>query len=180
MPASEGVIARSAYCVPSESPLELTSFAKLRDGEHGLEVADKVPLGPGRIPLSEGDVIIEVQGRATPTLKSFLKLGDAGVGVLPACPGDPVRITVRRAGKRLELRFPMPSDFFRPREDSARRSGFPLVLDADLSLSPDQCGGPVIDRSGRVIGIAVAVREQAGVYVVPASVVREVTEKLMR
>jgi serine protease Do len=179
MPPIVGVIAHPARPVPPESPCELAAFANFRDGEHGLEVVEECLLGTRHVPFRKGDIIVDVQGRPTPNLKSFLKLDDAGTGVLPACPGDPIRVGVKRAGSRVELRFPMPSNLYRLSKESARRSGLPVALDADISLSPDQCGGPVIDRSGRVIGITAA-RRRAGVYVIPTAAAREVARTLMR
>ncbi len=48
----------------------------------------------------------------------------------------------------------------------------------DIQLKPDSCGGPVIDRNGRVVGIAIASQTEFGGFgeshVVPASVARRV------
>ncbi len=48
----------------------------------------------------------------------------------------------------------------------------------DIQLTPESCGGPVIDRNGRVVGIVIACRTEYGGfgqrYVIPASVARRV------
>lgn len=39
---------------------------------------------------------------------------------------------------------------------SQRRFGFPTVLAHDTTLAPDQCGGPLVDADGNVIGLNIA------------------------
>jgi S1-C subfamily serine protease len=52
------------------------------------------------------------------------------------------------------------------------------VFGTDIQLTPESCGGPVIDRNGRVVGIAIACRTESGGFgeshVIPASVARRV------
>jgi S1-C subfamily serine protease len=50
------------------------------------------------------------------------------------------------------------------------------VFGTDIQLTPESCGGPVIDRNGRVVGIAITCRHEVGgfgqSYVIPASAAR--------
>ena len=50
------------------------------------------------------------------------------------------------------------------------------VFGTDIQLTPESCGGPVIDRNGRVVGIAITCRTEFGgfgqSYVIPASAAR--------
>ena len=52
------------------------------------------------------------------------------------------------------------------------------VFGTDIQLKPELCGGPVIDRNGQVVGIAIKCRTEYGgfgqSYVIPASVARGV------
>ncbi len=57
------------------------------------------------------------------------------------------------------------------------------MFGTDIRLTPKQCGGPVIDRSGRVVGIAIACRGTYGGFgqrhVIPAAVARKVVADLV-
>lgn len=179
LPASEGVVARSARAIPCDPTFRLASLAEHLGGQNGLEMVDNLYT---RIPLEQGDVIVDLEGQPTPDREAFLKLDDAEAVVLPPYPGDPIRMGVLRAGRRVELQFRLPSDFnwfLDESEESNRSSGFPAAFGVDVELPTDQCGGPVIDPSGHVIGVTIACRE-AGVYVIPAATVLEVAETLMR
>ena len=106
--------------------------------------------------------------------------------------GDPITITVDRAGAAIRLRIPYPaamSDLALRPWQSARRSGFDAVLTGDISINGTDCGGPVFTLDGVFVGIAVAsmrpyvnptvrqdvdpspilsARTMAGAYIVPA------------
>ena len=62
---------------------------------------------------------------------------------------------------------------------SLRRSGFPSAFSADLGLPSNKCGGPVVDLSGRVVGVSIATASFVETYVVPATESRKAVEKLL-
>jgi S1-C subfamily serine protease len=84
----------------------------------------------------------------------------AGVASIAAQPKPPVvgGVSVQNSDRRPEV------------HDSA--------FSTDLQLKPESCGGPVIDRNGCVVGIAIACRAERGgfgeTFVIPASVARRV------
>ena len=61
-------------------------------------------------------------------------------------------------------------------EASRRWWGFPSVFSTDIRLTARECGGPVIDKSGHVVGIAIAyLGERFGErHVIPAHLARGV------
>ena len=61
---------------------------------------------------------------------------------------------------------------------SQRRDGFPKVVQHDSVLQPTLCGGPVIDISGKVVGINIARADRIATYAVPSEAVQAVIEKL--
>ena len=61
---------------------------------------------------------------------------------------------------------------------SKRRTGFPLALQHDTVLQPNQCGGPLVDLDGQVVGINIARASRVASYALPAAVVKPVLEKL--
>jgi len=56
---------------------------------------------------------------------------------------------------------------------SAHRSHYPAVIQHDLTLKPNQCGGPLVDLEGRVVGINIARAGRTKTYAVPGSVVAD-------
>jgi serine protease Do len=55
---------------------------------------------------------------------------------------------------------------------SARRTGFPQVLQTDMVLDAKDCGGPVVDLEGRVLGINIARAGRVETWVLPGEVIK--------
>jgi S1-C subfamily serine protease len=52
-----------------------------------------------------------------------------------------------------------------------RLSGFEEVLQHDTVLNPDQCGGPLLNSDGQVIGVNIARAGRVVSYALPSSLV---------
>ncbi|MGH7134510.1 MAG: hypothetical protein ACREHD_02155, partial [Pirellulales bacterium] len=97
-----------------------------------------------------------------------------------AIAGDQLRLVVTRAGKRLELRPLLDAPKLpRPDGQSARSSGFTraynVAVDAHSPL-----GGPVFDRAGRIVGVAIAWRARGWLLVLPAVTAKSVIDESQR
>jgi S1-C subfamily serine protease len=55
---------------------------------------------------------------------------------------------------------------------SKRATDFPSVIQHDTALMPSDCGGPLVDLSGKVVGINIARGGRTETYAAPASRVR--------
>jgi serine protease Do len=155
---------------------------KVKEVKDGVEVEE---LWLRRTSLRKGDVIVHVEGRPTPNLKAFEQVTErhssGRAWSLPSViPGDPIRVGLKRDGKDQELRFPLPAMVQISGYDSAspRSCAFPAVFDTDAIVTRDTCGGPLVDRSGEVAGITIALATKERVYVVPAAVARKVFNQL--
>lgn len=62
---------------------------------------------------------------------------------------------------------------------SQRRFGFPVALQHDTVLKPQDCGGPLVDLDGRVIGINIARAGRTESYAIPTKSVLPLMYKLM-
>jgi hypothetical protein len=62
-------------------------------------------------------------------------------------------------------------------EISQVRDGFPAVIQSDLVLNPEECGAPVIDVEGRVIGMAIARSGRVRSYVISAAQLSEMMKR---
>jgi serine protease Do len=56
---------------------------------------------------------------------------------------------------------------------SIRRAGFDDVIQHDTVLKPHQCGGAVVDLSGKAIGVNIARAGRTESFALPASIVRD-------
>jgi serine protease Do len=104
-------------------------------------------------------------------------------------PGDKITLTIRRADMEQDIRLTLQSreeagDFhseFQNRlgsELSNRRSGYPIILQHDSVLKPSDCGGPLVDLRGRVIGINISRAGRVETWAIPAEVVQPLIAEL--
>jgi serine protease Do len=146
------------------------------DPAGGLARIDKVMTGtPAALAgLKPDDVILSIGGKAT-------RDGESLMGVLMGFKaGDKVDIRIKRGDKEMTLRGvklgkrPGNRADFQNRLGSKlsdRRQGFPTILQHDTVLRPSDCGGPVVDLDGNVIGINIARAGRTESYAVPSEAV---------
>lgn len=126
-----------------------------------------------------GDVITVVDGRQVSNSREVITL------LSKKRPGVRVKVTVVREEEQLTLsaRLGRFSDIAMGEQLQAevsgplsqRRSGFSSALQHDIVLRPNQCGGPVVDIDGRVVGINIARAGRVESYAVTTS---EILSKL--
>ena len=150
-------------------------FPGFRNTDRGVELIDSSWVQQSKLPLRNGDVVLSVDGHATPNLSSFTALlnGDEKPRRLAKEGGDRASLSVRRSGETINLEFQLPSSSWPRPNESRRCSGFPVVFDADIPLRPKQCGGPVMDSKGRIAGIVIACRAAGLSHVIPSRVLRQ-------
>jgi S1-C subfamily serine protease len=61
---------------------------------------------------------------------------------------------------------------------SHRRDDFPAAIQHDTVLRPSDCGGPIVDVAGNVIGINIARADRTASYALPSAAVLELFDKL--
>ena len=150
-----------------------------------------------------GDVITHLAGTPTPTADEFGKALNKLLYAAPspgkpldsskAAPGnragEPIEVTVLRDGKEVRLRLTRvhsgsgsPLHWWNGEVGplSLRRDGFPAVFAHDARLRPEDCGGPVVDLHGRVVGITIARADATRTLAVPVEVVRKVVTELKK
>lgn len=124
--------------------------------------------------LKAGDVITAVDGKKTPGRQA---LRDALENYRPR---DRVRVTFLRDSREqtveVELGPPLKQDRSEVQnrlggELSGRRTGFPMILQTDMFLKPSDCGGPVVDLDGNVLGLCIARAGRVETHVLPAETI---------
>ena len=146
----------------------------------------EAPTGPAMVrrvfPLSgayeagiqDGDQILKINGNRM--------LGSqSAINTLGAMyPGDVVRLTILRGESTIELDAQMSDQRLLTETTNdarvngprnVRLSGFDSVIQHDTVLSPNQCGGPLLDINGNVIGINIARAGRVISYALPSSLV---------
>ncbi|QDV80304.1 S1C family serine protease [Botrimarina mediterranea] len=155
------------------------NYVPTEDGVIGVRI-ETVTDGGGaqQAGIQPGDFITAV-GRTPTTSPQGLKeaIGDRN-------PGDRVELTVQRGDERLEIVATLHGWAPNPAEQRAhyqnhlggdlseRRFGFPTALQHDTVLSPNECGGPVVDLDGRVVAFNIARAGRTESYALPVSLVR--------
>lgn len=160
----------------------------------GVELDEELPLivqvFPGSAAEEAGvaahDLIVSVNKSETPTRAKLKEV----IGSFN--PGDDVEVVVERDGKQVTLHATLSGDFpglpmgrseFQNNlggKLSLRRFGFPLAFQHDTVLRPADCGGPVVDLDGNVVGFNIARAGRTESYALPVGAVQEVLSKLMK
>jgi len=189
---------------PEGKPLAIGSYSvrprSTREGEqaflgvqpivalNGVRVTD---IQPGSASYNAGirdnDVLIMLGGKPTVDVASLVKV------IREHRPGDQVEILFQRngveqttkatlagrglAGERA-ARFKMMN---RLGAVPSRRDGdFPSVFQHDTPLFPEQCGGPMVDLDGQVVGLNIARKGRAASYALPAQQVKTLIDEMLR
>jgi serine protease Do len=181
-PVAVGVVSVGQRLIPAQSGI---LGVQLDDG--GEPVVERVffdsPAAAAGVKLQ--DRITKVDGKSVSTRDELIATVHA------YNPGDRVSLTIEREGRTMTLEaeltgrfpgFPMGRSEFQNTlggELSVRRFGFPKAIQHDTVLRPVDCGGPVVDLDGRVVGFNIARAGRTESYAIPTAAVRGVIDQLM-
>lgn len=91
-----------------------------------------------------------------------------------------VTIVMQRDGKPAKAGFALrgPERHATDERVNRHRNGFPACLQHDADLKPEDCGGPLIDIDGTIIGINIARGSHSAALAIPAETVRHIFQEL--
>jgi serine protease Do len=150
--------------------------------DQGVKVAQVMPgTAAAKANLQVGDIITAVGERPIKDSETLIKT------LQKFKPGDKITLKILRdeESKKVEvelgLRPPDRADFQNSlgSELSKRRDGFPTVLQHDSVIRPADCGGPLVDLEGRVIGINIARAGRVESFAIPSEVIQPLLADLM-
>ncbi|MCY2974481.1 MAG: PDZ domain-containing protein [Planctomycetota bacterium] len=130
--------------------------------------------GAAKAGIEDGDVIVAMDDQRLESQEAVL----SKIGTLHA--GQRVRIGLQRGERSLEVEAQLmdlhPSLLDETEIEvngnlSARSTGFAKVFQHDTVLEPHQCGGPLVDTRGRVVGVNIARAGRVSSYALPNDVV---------
>ena len=140
--------------------------------------------GAERAGLKSNDVITHINGVEVSTRQALVE------SVQKHQPGVILEVKVKRGNEPLTVKVTLGDRAIGPSSERAalqnslggrlseRRGGFPVVLQHDTVLRPNQCGGPVVNLDGQAVGVNIARAGRVASYALPASVVLPLLEEL--
>ncbi|WP_146401547.1 S1C family serine protease [Pseudobythopirellula maris] len=152
----------------------------LGDGQSGARIVEVYKgTGADEAGVESGDLIVAIEGveiASNEQLSSEVQRFN---------PGDQIAVALVREGRRLVV-YATLSERFTPGPNnrsqlqnemggklSRRRHGFPTAMQHDTVLRPIDCGGPLVDLDGRVVGFNLARSGRTESYAAPVDVVRD-------
>lgn len=152
------------------------------DDADGVRIGTVDPKGSAaRSGMKNGDVVYEVGGKAVKTRDDLLATMDGYK------PGDTLTVRVKRGDEEVSLKVKLGAkgDFDRGAFQngmggalSGRRTGFPSVIQHDTVVRPTDCGGPLVDLDGKVLGLNIARAGRVETWALPGDVVRPILADL--
>lgn len=134
--------------------------------------------------LKKDDLLLSINGRAISSVAEFIdQIGSHK-------PYETVKVMVRRGEEDKEI-----SATLRRRDDSLvglgedvrnmmsgplsrNRGGYPAALQHDMVLEPNECGGPVVDLNGHVVGLNIARSGRIECYAIPSATMVDLLKKV--
>lgn len=175
-PLAVGVVSVGSRSIPKQSGILGVQLEETDDGKP-LVIQVVPESGAARAGILVNDVIVAVNGNPTETREELIRT------VREYSPDDEIEVTILRDGEEQTIRATLTDRVQGMRFDrgdyqnnlggrlSRRRYGFPAVFQHDTVLQPDECGGPLVDLEGQVVGFNIARAGRTESYALPSSVV---------
>lgn len=156
-------------------------------GDGALVVKVFTDSGAERAGILVNDLVIRVGDQKIRSREELKK------EIVRHSPGDEIEIEVQRGKQRVIVRPVLTGrvqEMFGPQSRSEyqnslgsvlsrRRRGFPTALQHDTVLKPTECGGPLVDLDGRVVGFNIARAGRTESYAIPTEAILPLMYKLM-
>jgi serine protease Do len=180
-PVAVGVVSVATRSLsPRELALPLTSPNSgflgigLDKAEEGPKVTTVTPKSAAeKAGIKVNDVVLTLAGRPVKDPETLIGR------MAKTKPGQTVVLKIKRGDAEMEFTIKLDK---RPIDRGAlqnsmgsklsnRRTGFPTFLQHDTVLKPTDCGGPLVDLEGRVVGINIARAGRTESYALPSEAV---------
>ena len=154
---------------------------RIAPSKNGVKIAEVIHNGAAEeAGFEDGDVIVAVEKSRITDAESLFK------ALQKTKAGQSVTVRVQRGSEEVVLnpklgRRPLERADFQNQLGSKlsdHRTGFPMVLQHDTVLRPVDCGGPLVDLDGKVIGINIARSGRTETLAIPAESVKPLLDDL--
>ena len=139
--------------------------------------------GADRAGLKRSDVITSIEGQNVTTtneLIDILKGYKANQTIQLAINRDDESIDIKAILSKRPNTGDERTDKWGGGPFSDRRGGFPVVIPHDSVIKPQQCGGPLLNSDGEVIGLNIARAIRVASYAVPIQKVKKFVDQNQR
>jgi len=186
-PVAVGVVSVATRTVkarelPSSIPPKDSAFlgVGLEEDEGGAKIMSVMPNSAAeKAGLKVNDIVTLIADKAIIDTETMINT------IQDHKPGEVVPIKLKRGEQEMEFKVALggrpPEDPRLARRDfqnrmgselSKRRGGFPAIMQSDMVIKPTDCGGPIVDLDGKVIGLSIARAGRTESYVLPGELVK--------
>jgi serine protease Do len=195
LPVAVGVVSVATRDVPPAKAIPKGPGGKggptlgvyLIDSVHGPVVTDVFPNSTAaKANVKVDDIILALGEKNVKDTEELLEL------LAKVKAGDTIALKVLRGDEQMELKATFGFGFGKGGKGgkgidqnsmgsklSNRRAGFPTILQHDSVVLPEDCGGPLVDLEGKVVGINIARAGRVESYAVPAETIQALLPDLM-
>lgn len=154
------------------------------DGQEGVIIArftDEGRSAAKEAKLKIGDLITRVNDRTIKNRDELMQMMNKFK------PGDTIELNVFRDENEMKFKVKLLPKSASDRSEmqnrmggalSARRTGFPAVIQHDMVLKPVDCGGPLVDLDGNVLGINIARAGRVESWALPYDVIKPILKEM--
>lgn len=169
-PLAVGVVSVATREIPKQRPLLGVGLDDAEGG--GVRVSQVLPLSAAaKAGVKVDDVITHLDEKS---INARMELIDS---IQEHRSGDVVHLRILRDEETINVEATLGTWGFAEADMpsfvmgglSSRRYGFPQVIQHDSILKPDECGGPVVNLEGKVVGINIARAGRTASYALPST-----------
>lgn len=180
IPTSVGVVSTGTQRVPRSQPVLGVLLEPSAAGAAVKEVIENS--GAKQAGLQQGDNIYSIDGQKVRSRNDLVRVIKDRFG------GEVVTLGVDRAETLFDIKarlMDLPPELLEASElevngpVSRRSTGFDHVFLHDTVLKPSDCGGPVVNLNGQVVGLNIARAGRVASYALPASIIKPLVEQLI-
>ncbi|MFT6594379.1 MAG: serine protease Do [Akkermansiaceae bacterium] len=178
-----GIVSANKREIPGGSPAVLGVSLNAKDEKLLVGNVTKES-GAEKAGLKEGDELLEVDGTEINDRDSFIKY------LTSKSPGNVIKLKVKRAEETLDFEVELMARHklfggTQNRNDqlsggetqqSPRRTGFPMVLQHETTLSRRTVGGPIFTLDGEFVGMNIAAANRVEVFAIPVEELAKIVE----
>lgn len=174
-PLAIGVLSVAPRFIPASAMLGI----QMGDATEGPQVVKVMPdSAASKAGLAAKDVITHIQDKRVNTREELIE------AIRRYHAGKQVTLKIKRDAKELSITATLGKSEIHFQDKlggglSDRACGFPSALQHDTVLRPKQCGGPLLDLDGRVIGLNIARAGRVASYAIPAADIAGILDDLM-
>lgn len=158
------------------------------DDKEGVRIVEvTVGSSADEVNLKNGDILTAINGIRLSNVQSLVN------EIRKNEPGDKVEVEFLRDGSAQQVIAVLAgrnvggptADRFRQMNtfgaiQSTRRDEFPLVFQHDTPLVPEECGGPVVNLDGQIVGINIARGGRVASYAIPSAHLQMLVREMLR